>query len=134
MTTKLLAILLLSASVALAYTDTELLASCIYLEAGGEGLRGMQAVACVIQNRANRDGQSFVEVITKPMQFSCFNKGIVIKYSERAYLVARQLELDGLNDFTNASYFYQRKELPVRKWHGRRTMTIGNHSFYQSKN
>lgn len=130
--TLLLASLML-VSVCQAYTSTELLASCLYLEAGGEGFMGMELVACVIQNRANRDGKPLSEVITKPSQFSCFNLGIVIKYNDDAYMLAKQVEKNGIQDITGGSYFYQRKELPKRKWHGEKVLTYKNHSFYLKK-
>ena len=58
-------------------SDKEVVARTIYGEARGEGIIGMQAVACVIQNRARIGGwygKSPREVCLRPFQFSCWNR------------------------------------------------------------
>lgn len=52
------------------YQGYDLTALCLWREARGEGVQGMQAVANVIVNRANRDGSTCDAEIMKPLQFS----------------------------------------------------------------
>jgi spore germination cell wall hydrolase CwlJ-like protein len=62
--------------------EADTLARTIWGEARGEGVRGMEAVACVIMNRlriARRKGSywwgnSIIQICQKPFQFSCWNK------------------------------------------------------------
>ena len=117
-----------------AYSEREVVASCLYLEARGEGRTGLLAVASVIQNRAQADNLTAYQVITKPKQFSCFNRGIVIKYDRECLEIATQIDAGEIKDITGGAYFYQRNECAVRPWHGRKTMTYKNHSFYLRKN
>lgn len=63
----------------MAYTDRELLARLIECEAGGEGERGMKAVASVVMNRVEVSGGEYARVgqrsihniIFQPGQFVC---------------------------------------------------------------
>lgn len=54
-----------------------ILAQTLLGEAGGEGYKGMLAVASVIKNRTNADGfpNDPVSVVLQPKQFSTWNKG-----------------------------------------------------------
>ena len=63
----------------MAYSDRELLARLIECEAGGEGEKGMKAVASVVMNRVNAQGGEYARVgqgsirsiIMQPGQFVC---------------------------------------------------------------
>ena len=63
----------------MAYSDRELLARLIQCEAGGEGDRGMRAVAGVVMNRVNARGGEYArvgkgsirDIIFQPGQFVC---------------------------------------------------------------
>ena len=63
----------------MAYSDRELLARLIQCEAGGEGERGMKAVATVVMNRVNAKGGEYARVgggnlrniVFQPYQFVC---------------------------------------------------------------
>ena len=64
-------------------TDIELFARIIRCEAGGEGMDGMKAVACVVMNRVNvqygeygRLGGSIREVLYQPYQFDCTREAL----------------------------------------------------------
>ncbi len=128
-----------------ANSEQELVAAVIILEAGGEGYKGMHAVASVIANRCKVDGKSPTQVVTKPYQFSCLNgisrsKAISMakdgwpKQWEYAMTLASGIQTGRIKDTTRGAYFYQVNSLGVRKWHGEKTMTIGNHSFFRAKN
>ena len=56
------------------FQHKEVIAACLVLEAGGEGEKGMQAVMNVIQNRAKGDPGRFYAEVTRPQQFSAFNR------------------------------------------------------------
>lgn len=55
------------------WSDLELLAAVVYLEAEGEPDEGKLGVVWVAMNRAERWRQSVKEVLLKPSQFSCMN-------------------------------------------------------------
>ena len=57
----------------LASYDREIIASCMVLEAGGEGSDGMQAVLNVILNRADGYLHRMVQQTVKPGAFSCMS-------------------------------------------------------------
>jgi hypothetical protein len=67
------------------YVDT--VAACLVLEAGGEGIYGMELVMSVIKNRSkgSEDPKNWFKVVTRPKQFSCFNGGV-----ERAVAIAKK--------------------------------------------
>jgi N-acetylmuramoyl-L-alanine amidase len=62
--------------------EIDVLARTVWGEARGEGRAGMEAVACVVMNRARiaqeKDGywwgNSAIQICQKPYQFSCWNK------------------------------------------------------------
>jgi spore germination cell wall hydrolase CwlJ-like protein len=53
--------------------EQELLAECVYKEARGEGLEGMEAVAHVIVNRTKAWKQTLTKTILGKNQFSCMS-------------------------------------------------------------
>jgi len=59
-----------------ASNTVNMIARTLFAEAGGkdEGTEGRKAVLSVIWNRANHDVNNIKRVITKPAQFSCWNK------------------------------------------------------------
>lgn len=62
--------------------DIDALARTVWGEARGEGIEGMEAVACVIMNRLNVSiqergfwwGNTIYEICRQPWQFSCWNE------------------------------------------------------------
>ena len=57
----------------------EVIAACLILEAGGEGVDGMQAVMNVIQNRAGGNPLGYYTQVIARKQFSCMNSLTVSK-------------------------------------------------------
>lgn len=53
--------------------NSVMLRLCVWAEARGEPTRGKLAVACVIQNRAEKKGKGIKEIVLAPWQFSSFN-------------------------------------------------------------
>lgn len=123
--------------------QAELVAACIILEAGGEGERGMLAVACVIQNRTIKDGMSAYRVVTKAGQFASMrgNEDDLIRKAKDgwpiqypfAVMLVDKIYKKQLTDITDCAYFFQTNNSKVQRWHGKRTLIVGNHSFFQAK-
>ena len=129
----------------------EVLARTLYGEARGEGLPGIEAVACVILNRVAFAkargrywwGSTVSQVCLKPGQFSCWNandpnrkKLLAINPRDPASRlckrIARRAMVGDLRDTTDGATHYHtdavdpywaRGQVPVAE--------IGNHLFYR---
>jgi len=130
-------------------TDIDIFARTLYGEARGEGLRGIEAVACVILNRARdrRWPNTIAGVCVQPKQFSCwnaddpnFNKmacaSLENRDFRRCYAIAAMAVADMLMDRTNGANHYCTSALfddPERRpsWAREDAVTcrIGNHVF-----
>jgi len=126
-----------------------LMAMCIWGEARGEPWEGKLAVGWVIQNRVDRHsyfGKNHREVILKPYQFSCMNKGdknrkkmlYPIKYSTlETWLecfVAGELVLTfKVPDLTHGATHYFADYIKPPKWAENMQFIkqIGHHRFYR---
>lgn len=114
-------------------SDIETLASILQGEAGGEGLQGMQAVANVIQNRANQNfsgyGKSLLEQALAKNQF----QGQSSKVGPEAKAVAAQLASGGVPDVTGGALYYANPGASTASWARRlndqNALKIGNHYF-----
>lgn len=121
------------------------LARTIWGEARGEGRAGMQAVACVIRNRAARPGwwgRSIAEVCLKPAQFSCWladdpnrRKLDAVSEDDAAFTVARELAAAALAgilaDYTfGATHYHTVDTAPVWARGHIPCVVIGRHAFY----
>ena len=111
-----------------------------YMEARGQGVKGMQAVTWVVLNRTKHPSYPSTpcSVIAQPKQFSWYgNKPIQIKEKDAYTQAERVVEgvLSGkLKDNTNSStHFHSARIKPV--WANRLsyTTTIGSHCFYKLK-
>lgn len=56
-------------------SESHVVRNTLFAEARSEGRRGIEAVASVIQNRAERSGKSLEAVCLARRQFSCWNGG-----------------------------------------------------------
>jgi len=124
--------------------NMNIFASTLIGEAGGEGIKGMQAVANVIMNRARGDFSKVGAVCLKPYQFSMWNgkrdqiKSVVHKAKAHArwkdaMLLIQQAKDGKLQDITGGSDFYFNPKLAMPKWANQfeKTYTIGRHDFYK---
>ena len=112
-----------------------------YMEARGQGVKGMQAVTWVVLNRTKHPSYPSTPcaVIYAPFQFSWTRNGKTPKIKEKdAYTQAERVVegvLSGkLKDNTNSStHFHSTRIKPV--WANRLsyTTTIGSHCFYKMK-
>lgn len=128
--------------------DIDTLARTLWAEARGEGLQGMEAVACVILARTKdkRWPDTVEDVCRQPWQFSCWNsddpnlpKLARVGHSDlgyaRAYAVAAMAVADMLMDRTSDANHYLTASLfdgsrrPVWAHPENVTCRIGNHVF-----
>lgn len=126
-----------------------LLALVIWREASGEGPEGMQAVGCVVRNRAAKAGGDYSAVITKKWQFSSMTApgdGALIRWpaaTDKAFETARDIAdhiYDGtLPDITGGATSYRNPVTATSESFqkavdsGELVMTrqIGHHVFYK---
>lgn len=126
-------------------SDVDTLARTLWGEARGEGLHGMEAVACVIANRVRLDlggddkpdwwGEGWTGVCQKPWQFSCWNAndpnrvklmavGISDTQFAQALVLAEMAVTDNLCDMTGgATHYYDTRMPEAPKWAVGRTPT-----------
>lgn len=122
------------------------LARTIWGEARGQGTHAMEAVACVVMNRAKNPrwwGTTVEEVCRANLQFSCWNKddpnlpklldvtGTDPQFTQ-ARAIAANAMLGGLEDFTRNSDSYYDTSIPPPSWAKDKTPNIylGNMRFY----
>ncbi|MFA7256733.1 MAG: cell wall hydrolase [Kiritimatiellales bacterium] len=128
-------------------SDREIIATCLVLEAGGEGLEGMQAVLNVILNRADGCLYRMVPETLKYGAFSCMSEiwkqtapdcSPLIRRAQNqsgAYDKAMQLialmEEGFLGDNTHGATHYHAENIrPYWADSLRYLTTIGHHIFY----
>ena len=113
----------------------------IIAEAGGEGRKGMIAVASVINNRATVRGQTVGQVVRAPNQFDGYSKpGSSAKKAQQnakmraeAEKIARDVMAGKIEDPTGgADHFYSGAK---PGWASKiaKTVDIGGHHFHQSQ-
>ena len=121
------------------YSEKQLncLAQNVYHEARGEPINGQLAVAFVTLNRTedNRFPDSICDVVYQRGQFSWTKHKPRIREEEAWQLAksiadtATYLHEEGKDNTGGAVYFDGGKH--KQSYHKRRTIQIGNHSFYQ---
>lgn len=119
-------------------SDLETLASILQGEAGGEGLKGLQAVGSVIQNRAKKNfsgyGTSLLDQALARNQF----QGQSTKIGPEARTVAEQLVGGRLPDVTGGALYYANPGASTASWARRlndaNALKIGNHYFTDNAN
>lgn len=122
---------------AAATTERELVAAVIILEAGGEGQRGMQAVAEVIHTRSRERRTTKREVVTQPFQFSCLNSRTPAQAVARArahpqWSTALRLALLKSATLTRGANHYCTRTVKPSWAAGQRPVAIiGGHVFFK---
>jgi len=137
------------------YTELsiDVLARTLWGEARGEGVAGMEAVACVILNRVKHAqerggywwGNDIISVCQKPYQFSCWNRSDpnyrkLLEVTEKdvhfatALRVARRTVAGALADVTNnATHYHERSIKPSWSKGETPVFQLHNHIFYRLK-
>ena len=131
--------------------EIDVLARTLWGEARGEGPIGMEAVACVVLNRAavaqERGsywwGNNIIQVCQKPYQFSCWNRSDpnfrklqAVDESDlrfaTALRIARRATAGALPDTVEGATHYHAKDI-APYWAKNETpvTVIGNHIFYK---
>lgn len=132
--------------------ETDVLARTLWGEARGEGVRGMEAVACVIQNRVRVAeekgrywwGNNIIQVCQKPYQFSCWNRSDpnfqklqAVDAGDldfaTALRIARRAVAQCLMDVTNGATHYHAASIAKPYWaRGQEPRaSLGRHIFYR---
>lgn len=126
--------------------EVDVLARTLWGEARGEGSIGMQAVACVILNRARAGGWwggTVIAVCQKPYQFSCWNKDDpnyrkILSVDEKnmhfatAKRIARRAVPGFLDDPTRgATHYHAAGASPYWAKGEKPVAVIGRHIFYR---
>lgn len=131
--------------------EIDVLARTIWGEARGEGTAGMQAVACVVMNRAAIAqvherywwGKGIIGICQKPFQFSVWNKGdpnyrkvmVIDKkdlYFVTATRIARRALCGLLPDPTDgATHYHAAGITPYWARNEKPCAVIGRHIFYR---
>jgi N-acetylmuramoyl-L-alanine amidase len=132
-----------------AFTDVFMLALCIYREARGESQDAKQAVGWAVRNRVEHPswyGKDWFSVITKPFQFSSFNRGevnsIVFGAPEdvawaQCVQAAFDVIVSNVPDATGGATFYYDRSLDKKndppKWAALyvHTADVGNFHFFK---
>lgn len=122
------------------YEDLSIVHKTLIAEAGGEGFKGMQAVANVIRNRAELRGIAFDEVVRQKWQFSCLNGGEArlkpfIRKNRGVWRDAMDAwQVSESEDITGGADHYHTKAVNPKWNRGMvQTVVIGHHRFYKSK-
>ena len=132
--------------------EVDTLARTLYGEARGEGVKGIEAVACVILNRVKMAddngghfwwGNDILSVCRKPYQFSCWNKNdlnaqkiMQIDQNDAAFAictrVARRAAAGVLRDFTEgATHYHALSAAPLWADGQVPLFILGHHVFYR---
>lgn len=129
----------------------DVLARTIWGEARNEGVRGMEAVACVVQNRVDVAarkggywwGNDILQVCQKPFQFSCWNandpnRPKLIAVTDRnihfatCLRIARRCVHGCLKDITGGATHYHTLDVsPYWSKDKQPTVIIGHHIFFK---
>lgn len=119
------------------------MALAIYMEARGEGWIGQVSVAKVVQNRMQQEQATACQVISRPGQFTWYDK---VKGGKHKAVLRKKDFLDALtvaqHVMTNrevkdptkgAMYFHAKTEKPYWTKKLQLTAVIGNHKFYRER-
>ena len=119
-----------------AMSNVECMSSAIYHEARGEGEQGMIVVAHTILNRSRKSHLSVCQTLRKRGQFSFVKRG-VLPHAPREYSLLAMQAIRGYNrgmdSSKGATFFVLHKCKPKWLKEMKRTVRVGQHSFYKEK-
>jgi len=126
-------------AVACGQTPAETVAAVLIAEAGGEGVKGMEAVREVIATRAKERRQTELQVVTARLQFSCLNGTTPAKLVERAKQHKRWADALTLASKPSATrhtkganhYLAPARLKKLPGWATGTPVVVGNHWFYR---
>lgn len=123
----------IDASVRESKYQKRIVATAISAEACGEGAHGMLAVASTIQNRVKRSGKSAYDIVTEPNQYH----GHTARHRHKRYAECKDIanmltdNIGHLQDITDGAIYFN--DCKPKSYHGKFTVKIGAHCFYQEK-
>jgi spore germination cell wall hydrolase CwlJ-like protein len=129
----LTSLFLLLATSAFAMSEQETIAMVISAEAGGEGEKGLYAVACTISNRARAYHKTPYQVVTQKNQFyglTTKNRMKLYK-SVKTYADYLAKNIMQLRDITGGALYFRRPDEPMFRWCKTETFRFNNHIFYR---
>ena len=119
-----------------AMNNVECMTSAMYHEARGEGEQGMIAVAHAILNRSRKSHLSVCQTLRKRGQFSFVKRGNIRPVSQAYVLLALKAIRGynrGIDSSKGATFFVLHKCKPEWLKRMKRTVRVGQHSFYKEK-
>lgn len=130
-----------SSKVVAGYSEQEIVAATLIMEAGGEHHKyGMIAVYEVIQNRASVANKTFSQICLARKQFSCWNgitdisKTIAKAKKHTKWNDAMRVVINNLNiKYTRGATHYHSNKINPPSWSKKMICigSIGNHIFYR---
>lgn len=113
----------------------DVIAKTLYAEARGEGRRGLEYVASVINNRGVGDAEKCVEACLRPYQFSCWNgkSDIEVNRDSKEWELCldfqTKIEAGTFKSITEAKHYYSSR-IRMPKWaRGKKSILVGKHYF-----
>ena len=134
------ALFIILSSTAFSYSDRDVVASTLILEAGGEYSEGaMEAVHEVIYNRSMKRNKPMSDVCLQKWQFSCWNgkdiESNVMKAQKhpRWHEAMKIVDTAQMSNFTNGADHYYAEYIDEPYWAEDMTLTvkIGRHLFFK---
>lgn len=119
-----------------AETEKETIARVIAAEACGEGEKGMELVAQVINNRSKDWNKTPFRVVTAKNQFYGITASNSHKLYAQCHSTANRLAESILtgqlgHDLTNGALYFRQPKEAVYSWHKTETLRFKNHIFYK---
>ena len=127
-------------STAFSYSDRDVVASTLILEAGGEYTKGaMESVHEVVYNRSMKRNKSMSAVCLQAWQFSCWNENDVdtniakAQNHPRWHEAMKIVDTAQISNFTNGADHYYAEYIDEPYWASSltRTTSIGQHIFFK---
>jgi hypothetical protein len=103
-------------------------------EAGGEGKAGMQAVACVIQNRSRLSHKSADSVVMRGFYGRTNKVAVTLYLRNKGYIDSLVASMGKIQDITNGATHFENVEafgLPAWARKMVRTVKIRHHTFFK---
>lgn len=113
--------------------ESNIVAQVIAAEACKDGEIGMHAVANTIANRVRSRKQNPTQIVTARNQYF----GYTNKNREKIYKGCKQIadklaeNIMNLNDITDGAEYFLLPGEKIRRWHGKKTVTVKSHTFYR---
>ena len=124
-------------STAFSYSDRDVVASTLILEAYSKG--AMESVHEVVYNRSIKRGKSMSDICLQPWQFSCWNENTLewniskAQKHPRWHEAMQIVDTAQMTNYTNGADHYYAGYIQPPYWAADMTLTnkVGRHLFYK---